>query len=71
MANERFWWVKPDERAKGVGAALFDAIVDAAKRAGCQKLVMISLAGKGQERVDDFYQSKGLVKTEHCFMRDL
>ena len=68
VANERFWWVKPDKRAVGVGRGLLAAIVVAAQDAGCQKLMMLSLASP---EVDEIYKRLGFAETEHCFMRDL
>lgn len=68
VANERFWWVVPDDRGVGVGKLLLKKLFQAAKEQGCQFLMMISLADL---KVDAIYKSMGMTETEHCFLRAL
>ena len=46
--------VGPDERGQGVGAALVQAFVDAAREAGCGRAVLVSIGGD-----KDFYVRQG------------
>ena len=68
VAAERFWWVVPDDRAAGVGKALLKAIHEAAKKANCTCLQMISLA---DPKVDAIYKSLDFTETEHSFIKVL
>lgn len=68
MAYERFWWVEPDQRAAGVGKALFKAINDAAKKAHCDYLIMLS---PSDLRVDAMYEGAGMKPLEHTFWSKL
>lgn len=67
IAGERFWWVEPNERAQGVGKALFEAIFAAAKEAGCDFLMMLSLA----DSVSQLYKRLGFTEVEHIYLRRL
>ena len=67
IAMERFWWVVPDERAKGVGKALYQALESSAKDAGCTHLMMIGL----DNEVYQLYERLGFKKTEEVFIKRL
>lgn len=64
VAGERFWWVEPGERAAGVGKALFASLHVAAKKNGCEYLMMLSLA---DPKTDQLYLKLGFKEVEHCF----
>jgi GNAT superfamily N-acetyltransferase len=68
VAGERFWWVVPDDRARGVGKALLKEIHVAAKKAGCDYLMMLSLA---DPTIDQIYLGLGFTEVEHSFMKRL
>jgi GNAT superfamily N-acetyltransferase len=70
-ANERFWWVVPDERAAGVGKALLMALHHYAKKAGCDYLLMIALHNEELLKVDAAYSKAGFVPSEHIYMKRL
>lgn len=66
-AVERFWWVSPDERAKGVGQQLLTALRDAAKAQGCQRLIMIALENDSLPLVEKAYLRFGLLPRERTY----
>lgn len=70
-ASERFWWVKPDKRAGGVGKALLAAIELAAAQARCDFLCMIALHNTDLPLVDGFYKAFGHSPSEHIYMKAL
>lgn len=67
VSLERFLWVVPDERAGGIGKALLEAIEDAARKAKCDYLNMISL----DENVSKIYVKRGFTVVEHMHMKRL
>jgi GNAT superfamily N-acetyltransferase len=68
FAYERFWWVVPGDRGKGVGKGLLKAIHEAAKDAGCEYLMMISL---NDLTVDGMYKQLGFTEVEHAHLKRL
>lgn len=70
-ASEKFWWVKPDQRAAGVGGALMVAFEDACRNAGCYSYSMIALHDVALPIVDGFYKKSGLRLAEHIYMKVL
>lgn len=71
VASERFWWVKPDQRAAGVGKSLLIAIEEASKEAGCQFQAMIALHNQDFPMIDGFYKKAGYRCAEHMYMKAL
>lgn len=67
VANERFWWIEPSERAAGVGKALLKAIHEAAKKAKCDYLMMLSLA----DSVGQIYLNLGFSEVERMYLKRL
>jgi GNAT superfamily N-acetyltransferase len=70
-AQERFWWVVPDERAYGVGKALLMALHHHAKQAGCEYLMMIALHNEELPKVDAAYIKSGFVPSEVTYLKRL
>lgn len=70
VAGERFWWVAPQARGNlsRVGFSLLLAISGAAKAAGCEYLMMLSLA---DDSVDKIYSKLGFTEVERGFLRKL
>lgn len=70
IAGERFWWVLPEYRGSA-GIRLLTAFEQAAKAVGCSHILMISLSGIYQEKVDKLYERAGYYPVEHVFMKVL
>lgn len=71
IATERFWWVKPEHRASGVGKQLLAKIQEAAKEQGCAELWMIALDDENLSFVDGFYRHEGFLRCDHMYRKVL
>lgn len=71
IGTELFWWVRPDARGKGVGAALLSAIEDRARRAGCTYWTMIAMQCMDPERAGAIYERAGYRWTERSYTKKL
>lgn len=68
--QELFWWVSPDERI-GTGAALLEALEQAARDRGAQSWAMISLDKVRPEAVGAMYRRRGYRASEHTYIKRL
>jgi GNAT superfamily N-acetyltransferase len=71
LAMERFFWVVPDQRAGGIGKALFYAFEKCAKESGCTDVAMIALEDESLHKVDALYRKAGYAPFEHTYMKRL
>lgn len=71
VAQERFWWVAPEHRSSGVGFRLLIALEQAARDAGCHRLMMLSLCNQDVDKADAIYRKCEYVKTEHAHAKVL
>ena len=71
IAMERFWWVKPEHRASGIGRDLLKALEAAAKEQGCARVLMIALHNDELPFVDGFYKKFGYAPMEHFYAKVL
>jgi len=71
VAVERFWWIVPDDRARGVGVQLLTALRDAAKSIGCDRLIMVALVNDNLPLVEKSYLRFGLQAAERTYMMRL
>lgn len=71
MGNELFWWVHPDHRKAGVGAALLDGIEKAAKAAGCTFWSMMAMQCMDPERAGALYERAGYKWVERTYAKVL
>lgn len=68
MGGNVLWWVEPDYRHSGTGAALFAATEDWARASGAEKMQFSSLRDRGIERLYGLY---GYTEMEVVFEKDL
>ena len=65
--QELFWWCEE----KGKGLDLLWALEDKAKDIGVKTFTMLSLDQLTPERLDKIYTSRGYVRSEHTYLREL
>lgn len=68
--GELFWWVEPGLR-DGTGAALFDALEDAARSIGCLTFSMSAVERLKPELMGRLYTRRGYVPSERSFIKRL
>lgn len=66
--QELFWWVDPVHR-KGVGAALLDALENAAKAAGAVSFTMVSVSYLRSDALDRVYRRRGYRPAERTYIK--
>lgn len=71
LGSELLWWVNEEHRNSGLGKQLITAIEDAAKTAGCDFWLMVSLEAVEPEKAGAVYERLGYRLIEHSYMKDL
>lgn len=71
MAQELFWYVTPEARAKGKGKQLLEAVEGYCKGLGLKCMMMLHLEEIGGDAVGDLYKSLGYKPKEKLFMKVL
>lgn len=66
VGQELFWWSEGRE-----GAALFDALENAARDRGAQHWTMITLEALRPKAIGKLYQRRGYVPLEHSYIKGL
>lgn len=66
-AQELWFWVKPEFRREGYGAALLSSLEEKAKAMGASSLSMLSLSRKGEK----LFQSSGYQKLQLQWVKSL
>ena len=69
VANECFWFVKPE--ARGRGFALLLAYEEEAKRRGAVRCSMVHLKSLQPERLGSIYEKRGYIPTETAYLKTL
>jgi GNAT superfamily N-acetyltransferase len=64
---ERFLWMTPGDRGKGVGLQLLGTLRNAAVKVGCHRLIMVALENDSLPLVEKFYLRFGLVPRERTY----
>lgn len=70
IAQENFWYCKPDYRS-GFGAALMDELEADAKRKGADIFINACLAGNRAAALDRVYRKRGYTPCENSYIRKL
>jgi GNAT superfamily N-acetyltransferase len=70
IAQEIFWYCKPDFR-KGIGAALLDELEEDARRRGADVFMSAAIAGLRDGAIGRVYQRRGYKPAENTFLRRL
>jgi GNAT superfamily N-acetyltransferase len=71
IGTELFWWVHPNYRKAGVGAALLSGIEAAAKAAGCKFWTMLAMQCMAPERAGQIYEAAGYRWVERSYSKEL
>lgn len=71
IGSELLWWIEPQYRDSGLGKKMLAAIEEAARDAGCQLWVMVTLENVEPEKAGAIYQKLGYTLTEHSYMKEL
>ena len=69
LATELWWYVAPEARNDGVGAALMDALESWAQEAGAYRLLMLSIVGL-TDGIEKAYIKRGYVAHEQSYMKE-
>lgn len=70
IAQEVFWFCKPDFR-KGIGAALLDELEADAQRKGADVFMSAAIAGLRDGAIARVYERRGYKPAENTFLRKL
>ena len=70
IAQEIFWWVKPDYR-NGIGGTLLDELEADAARRGADVFMSAAIAGLRDAAIGRVYQRRGYKPAENTFIRRL
>lgn len=70
LAQEIFWYVKPDFR-KGVGGALLDELEAEAGRKGANVFMSAAIAGLRDGAIGRVYERRGYKPIENSYIRKL
>ena len=70
LAQEIFWFVKPDFRS-GLGAALLDELEAEAKRSGAAVFMSAAIAGLRDGAIGRVYERRGYKPLENTYLRKL
>lgn len=70
MATELFWWVEPQARGAGEGAALLKSFESWARASGASRVVMVSMASLS-ETVGKMYEAHGYTSFESSYLKEL
>jgi GNAT superfamily N-acetyltransferase len=68
LSIERFWWMVPGDRARGVGQQLLTALKERSKELDCDRLIMIALVNDTLPYVEKAYEKFGLTPIERTYM---
>lgn len=68
-SQELFWYV--DEKHRGIGTALLDALIAGVKAKGAQSVSMIALESLDPEKVSGIYARRGFRPSERTYVRSL
>lgn len=68
IAQELFWWVKPEARKLGVGDDLMDALEHFAKQRGCKLVFMMDLA-TSPESAERVFLKRGYAMSERHWIK--
>ena len=70
-AQELFWWVSPEARQGGIGAALLQALEDWARKQGAPTLTVAAFEGLHYAAVDALYRGKGYHRIESHYIKEI
>jgi GNAT superfamily N-acetyltransferase len=70
IAQEIFWYAKPDFR-NGVGAALLDELEEDARRKGADVFMSAAIAGLRDGAIGRVYERRGYKPVENSYIRKL
>lgn len=71
VAQETFWFVSPEGRGNGVGAALLKSAEFWARSQGAQNIIMAANANGTEEVANEAYLSFGYERTETHYRKEL
>lgn len=71
VVQELWWWISPDSRGAGAGAAMFKRIEQWAAEKNASALFMIALNNDDSDKVCDIYTRKGFRPMERTFFREV
>lgn len=71
VANEMFWYVKPEYRGTRVGLTLMDAFEFWAKRVGCTHCQLTTSQTEYADKLNKLYQRRGYHIAEHVYLKEI
>jgi GNAT superfamily N-acetyltransferase len=71
IAQELFWWVDVAARGTGAGKALIEQIETWAKSVNADVVLMLALADKNEEKMQNLYARRGYRPIERTFIREV
>ncbi len=69
VANEMFWFVRPEERGRGFSLLL--AYEEEAKKRGAKRCSMVHLLSLQPERLSEIYKKRGYRPIETSYFKEL
>jgi GNAT superfamily N-acetyltransferase len=71
IAQELFWWVKPEHRGNKQGVALLDGFEAWAAAQGASRVIMLALQALTPRKIGKLYIGRGYKPLEHSYSREL
>jgi len=71
VVQELWWWLTPDARGSGAGAAMFKQIEAWAKERSASALFMIALEDDRAQKMEKLYSRAGFRPMERTFIKEV
>lgn len=71
IAQELFWWVKPEHRATQAGKALLASFEGWAEKSGAHRLMLLAQENDRIPAIDRLYKTMGYAPIERVYYKEL
>jgi GNAT superfamily N-acetyltransferase len=71
VAQELFWWVRPEHRGNRLGIALLGGFEEWAVQKDAKRVIMVALQELTPRKVGKLYIGRGYTPLEHSYSKEL